>query len=190
LYFIIINTTHLVHIFLFLKKKNMRKLFLILLISLSTSSVFAQAEAFIGEIRIFAGNYAPYGWMFCEGQSLPVQQNAALFSLLGCTYGGNCSTTFNLPDLRGRVPFGVGIQPQTGFRVDQGQVGGNPTVTINTLNLPFGLVPVQVPKPTTGQEVVSVYGPGVSSNTPMPVSPPYVGLRYIICLQGLYPSRQ
>ena len=63
------------------------------------------SEPFIGEIRIFAGNFAPRGWQFCQGQLLAIAQNSALFSILGTTYGGNGQTTFALPDLRGRVPW-------------------------------------------------------------------------------------
>jgi microcystin-dependent protein len=64
----------------------------------------SEVEQFLGEIRMFAGNYAPQGWMFCEGQILQITDHMALFSIIGCTYGGNCSTNFALPDLRGKVP--------------------------------------------------------------------------------------
>ena len=64
-------------------------------------------EGYIAEIRMFAGNFAPRGWAFCQGQILSIAQNTALFSLLGTTYGGNGQTTFALPDLRGRVPVGT-----------------------------------------------------------------------------------
>ena len=68
-------------------------------------------DAFIGEIRCFAGNFAPVGWEFCHGQTMEIQQNAALFSILGVTYGGNGQTYFNLPDLRGRAPIGFAQGP-------------------------------------------------------------------------------
>ena len=68
-------------------------------------------EAYLGEIRIFAGNFAPKGWAFCEGQLLPIEKYKALFSLLGVTYGGDGRTTFALPDLRGRLPVGSGAGP-------------------------------------------------------------------------------
>lgn len=81
------------------------------------------AEPFLGEISIFAGNFAPRGWALCDGQLLPISQNTALFSLLGTTYGGDGRTTFGLPDLRGRVPmhagYGPGLTPRT-----LGQRGG------------------------------------------------------------------
>ncbi len=69
------------------------------------------SDPFIGEITMFAGNFAPRGWAFCDGQILPISQNTALFSLLGTTYGGDGRTTFNLPDLRGRVPIHAGSRP-------------------------------------------------------------------------------
>src|SRR5436190_4069402 len=75
------------------------------------------AQPYVGEIRMFAGNFAPAGWMFCEGQLLPISENETLFNLIGTTYGGDGQTTFALPDLRGRVPlhFGNGfILAQTG----------------------------------------------------------------------------
>ena len=69
------------------------------------------AEPFLGSIVLFGGNFAPQGWAFCQGQILPITQNTALFSLLGTTYGGNGTTTFALPDLRGRAPIGFGTGP-------------------------------------------------------------------------------
>lgn len=68
-------------------------------------------EPFIGEIRIFAGDYAPYGWMLCNGQLLNIQQNSALFAILGTTYGGDGRTNFALPDLNGRAAIGQGAGP-------------------------------------------------------------------------------
>jgi microcystin-dependent protein len=84
---------------------------------------------YIGEIRMFAGNFAPAGWMFCEGQLLPISNYETLFNLIGTTYGGDGQNTFGLPDLRGRVPIhqgtGPGLPP-----VNLAQTGGSPTVTI------------------------------------------------------------
>ena len=78
-------------------------------------------DIFLGEIRMFAGNYPPGGFMFCNGQLLPINVNQALFSILGTTYGGNGQTTFALPDLRGSVPVGFGI-PANGAGWDLGEV--------------------------------------------------------------------
>ncbi|PUA26617.1 MAG: phage tail protein [Cellvibrio sp. 79] len=93
------------------------------------------SEPFIGEIIMFAGNFAPRGWALCQGQLLSIAQNTALFSILGTTYGGNGQTTFGLPDLRGRVPTGQGQGP--GFPpVVLGEAAGTPTVTLTTNQLP------------------------------------------------------
>ena len=83
----------------------------------------------LAEVRLFAGNFAPRGWMFCYGQILSIAQNTALFSLLGTTYGGNGQTTFALPDLRGRVPRGTG-QGSGLDSVNLGEMAGSPTHTL------------------------------------------------------------
>ena len=93
------------------------------------------SEPFLGQITHFAGNFAPRGWAFCEGQLLPISQNTALFSLLGTIYGGDGRTTFALPDLRGRAMIGPGRGPGlTPFTV--GQKGGAETETLTTNQLP------------------------------------------------------
>lgn len=93
------------------------------------------SEPFIGEIRMFAGSFAPRGWAFCDGQLLAVSQNDALFSLLGTIYGGDGRTTFGLPDARGRVPLHQGIGPGlSGRRL--GSKSGAETVTLTTNQLP------------------------------------------------------
>src|SRR4051794_22102013 len=93
------------------------------------------SSPFLGEIRIFAGNFAINGWALCNGQILSIQQNTALFSLLGTQYGGDGRTTFALPNLQGRAPMhagqGPGLTPRT-----QGEIGGNPTVTVITSEVP------------------------------------------------------
>src|SRR5215207_6878057 len=88
-------------------------------------------ESFIGEVRIFGGNFAIRGWAFCEGQLLAIAQNTALFSILGTTYGGNGSTNFALPDLRGIVPVGQGQGPGLTSRA-LGSKGGQATETLQT----------------------------------------------------------
>lgn len=93
------------------------------------------ADAFIGQVMLWAGTFAPRGWAFCQGQTLAVAQNTALFSLLGTTYGGNGTTTFNLPDLRGRVPVGPGQGPGLSSYV-LGQLDGTETVTLTTQQMP------------------------------------------------------
>src|SRR6266536_3909865 len=92
------------------------------------------AEPFLSEIRIFSFNFAPKGWAMCNGQLLPINQNQALFSLLGTTYGGNGQTTFALPDLRGRVPIHFG-QGQGLPNYNLGERGGEETHTLSSLEL-------------------------------------------------------
>lgn len=92
-------------------------------------------QSFIGSVVIFGGNFAPVGWMFCNGQLLPIAQYTALFSILGTTYGGDGQTTFALPDLRGRVSLSQGQGPGLGY-YDLGQVGGVENTTLLSPNLP------------------------------------------------------
>src|SRR5947209_10197062 len=88
------------------------------------------AQPYVGEIRIFAGNFAPAGWMFCEGQLLPISENETLFQLIGTTYGGDGQSTFGLPDLRGRIPLHQG----NGFTL--AETGGVETVTLTVSQIP------------------------------------------------------
>lgn len=92
-------------------------------------------DSFIGSIEMFAGNYAPVGFMICAGQTLQISQYQALYSLLGTTYGGDGRTTFALPDLRGRTPIGAGNGPTLSQR-RRGQRGGQETVPLSTPQLP------------------------------------------------------
>src|SRR5687767_4324920 len=92
-------------------------------------------DEFIGIVKIFAGNFAPRGWMFCQGQLLSIAQNTALFSILGTTYGGNGQTTFALPDLRGRVPVGVGQGPGLPS-MSLGEMSGATSATMTIQNMP------------------------------------------------------
>jgi microcystin-dependent protein len=93
------------------------------------------SEPFIGEIIMFAGNFAPRGWAFCSGQFLSIAQNTALFSILGTTYGGNGQTTFALPDLRGRVPIHPGAGPGLST-YDLGEMSGTENVSLNAGQMP------------------------------------------------------
>ena len=94
------------------------------------------SDQYLGEIRMFAGNYAPEGWAMCNGQLLMINQNEALFSLIGTTYGGDGQTTFALPDLQGRVPVHTGRNNVTGTVYPLGQKGGTETVTLVADQLP------------------------------------------------------
>lgn len=99
------------------------------------TTVQAQGDPFLGEIRFFAGNFAPRGWALCDGQILPIAQNTALFSILGTTYGGDGRTSFGLPDMRGRSPLHAGTGPGLS-QIRLGQRGGSELVHLTHLNLP------------------------------------------------------
>ena len=100
------------------------------------------SEPFVGEIRMFAGNFAPRGWAYCDGQLLAVSQNDALFSLFGTIYGGDGRTTFGLPDLRGRFPIHAGQGPGLSNR-RLGSKGGAETVTVTANQLPSHTHPIK-----------------------------------------------
>lgn len=175
------------------------------------------SEPFLGEIRMFAGNFAPRGWAFCNGQILPIAQNTALFSILGTTYGGNGQTTFALPNLQGQVPVQWGSAPG-GSSYSLGQTGGSENVTLligqvpahshpvnasNTASTPsvVGAVPATIPAPRGGTATNSyaASGDGTTMN-PQMVGPaggsqphanmqPYLCVSFIIALNGIFPSR-
>jgi len=92
-------------------------------------------DGYIGEIRGFAGNFAPLNWAYCSGQTLQIQQYTALYSILGVIYGGDGKTTFKLPNLQGRIPIGTGIGPETG-QVTLGSVYGSKQVALSLSNMP------------------------------------------------------
>jgi microcystin-dependent protein len=168
----------------------------------------------LGSIIMFAGNFAPRGWALCNGQILPISQNTALFSILGTTYGGNGTTTFALPDLRGRVPVqqgqGPGLSPYT-----IGQSGGVENVTLLSNNMPIHnhLVNCNTSagdqaSPAAGVPAVEStgtsldYSAGASGATmnptmianaggsqPFTIVQPYLTINFIIALQGVFPSR-
>ena len=172
------------------------------------------SEPFIGEIRRFAGNFAPRGWALCDGQLLPIAQNTALFSLLGTTYGGDGRTSFGLPDLRGRVPVhpgnGPGLSP---YKL--GQKGGAEKVTLQTTQIPSHNHAVECVSAEGNVGVPADHLPGsetagtvdfwsnANADGTMKASmikdnsggqghanvQPYLAVNYIIALQGLFPSR-
>lgn len=171
-------------------------------------------EAFLASIILFAGNFAPRGWAFCAGQILPIAQNTALFSLLGTTYGGNGQTTFALPDLRGRVPVGTGQGPGLSA-VDLGEVAGTPTHTLLLTEMPThnhlmnafsdpgnvgvptgaylaGTGGLDPEYRTSGTTAVQLNAQAISiagGNQPHNNMQPYLGMNYIIALEGIFPSR-
>jgi microcystin-dependent protein len=170
------------------------------------------SEPFVGEIRMFAGNFAPRGWAFCDGQLLAVSQNDALFSLLGTIYGGDGRTTFGLPDLRGRVPIHAGAGPGLTPR-RLGEKLGVEKVTLTSNQLPSHSHSLNA---STGTGTSNSASGNVTSESPsidlyiedvpgadMAVSAignvggsqshsniaPFLCLHFIIALFGIYPSR-
>lgn len=195
----------------------MKKSFTILLFILCSKVTIAQ-EGFIGEIRMFGGNFAPRNWAFCEGQLLSIAQNQALFSIIGTIYGGDGRTTFALPDLRGRSAVHPGNGPGLSF-IREGQKGGSESVSLNIGHLPAhnhtGYINVADAEGTTyhaeggfiadssrveykqytdsntfnSKRINGVQTNNTGGNLPISIRSPYTGINYIICLYGLYPSR-
>jgi microcystin-dependent protein len=172
----------------------MKKLFLIALLVLGFNFSHGQ-DQFIGEIRIFAGNYAPLGWAFCNGQTMSIQQNQALFSILGITYGGDGRTTFALPDLRSRVPVHAGYYPPNNLKqVVLGEMGGVEKSVVIPYLPSLQTSGVKFDAQTTGRDgapfaLQSVVVVGAGKNQELDNRQPYLGLNYIIALEGLYPMR-
>ena len=191
----------------------MKKFLLIGLFAILSMGKTKAQEPILGEIRMFAGNFAPIGWAFCQGQLLPIAQNQALFSLLGTTYGGDGRTSFALPDLRGRVPVGFGQGPGLSNRVI-GEKFGSELVTLNinqmpshnhtvnavttegNQNLPTNSLPANTKaldkeysdaNANTTMKATMVNPTG--GNQPFGVSQPSLGVNFIIALQGVFPSR-
>jgi microcystin-dependent protein len=171
------------------------------------------SQPYLGEIRMFGGNFAPVGWAFCDGTLLPIAQNDALFAVIGATYGGNGQTTFALPDLRGRLPLhqGTGQSSYT-----PGQTGGAEKVTLTASQLPAhthtllsgggtALSPANAypgAASTTNPDPARMYGAAVGLTAFNPatitVSPggqphdnfqPYLCVNFIIALVGVFPSQ-
>lgn len=164
------------------------------------------AQPYVGEIRMFAGNFAPAGWMFCEGQLLPISEYETLFQLIGTTYGGDGQSTFALPDLRGRIPVHQGsgfILAETGgaeeitLTVSQIAAHSHPllaSTSVSTLTDPGGNVSAQTgtfdgyqttggASPMASQSISSVGGSQPHNNFQ-----PYLCVDFIISLFGIFPS--
>ena len=170
------------------------------------------SDPYVGEIRMFAGTYAPEGWALCDGQTLSISQNQELFALIGTTYGGDGQTTFKLPDLRGRIPISIG-RAASGRTYQIGQSGGAETVALSVTQMPAHSHvaralegPGTAEAPTQGfcatldrnqyfkgdanapmsDRAIQSTGEGQPHNNLMP----YLAVNFIICLSGLWPNRQ
>jgi microcystin-dependent protein len=164
------------------------------------------AQPYVGEIRMFGGNFAPAGWMFCEGQLLPISENETLFQLIGTTYGGDGESTFGLPDLRGRLPIHQG----NGFIL--AETGGAESITLTVNQIPAHTHPllastsggtstnpagsVLASSPNVGLYIIDVASAPMSAQAVGPTggSQPHTNLQpslcvsFIISLFGLFPS--
>jgi microcystin-dependent protein len=165
------------------------------------------AQPYVGEIRIFAGNFAPAGWMFCEGQLLPISENETLFQLIGTTYGGDGENTFALPDLRGRIPL------HQGNGVILAETGGAEEVTLTVNQIPAHSHPLQastnVSQDTSpagktvgqsGSALLYIQDTTDSNMSAQAIAPvggsqphtnfqPYLCVNFIISLFGIFPSQ-
>ncbi|CAN7245094.1 phage tail protein [Caulobacter sp. LjRoot300] len=176
------------------------------------------AEPYVGEIRMFGGNFPPLGWAMCDGQLMSISENDTLFNLIGTTYGGDGQSTFGMPDLRGRVPSHQGSKNGQTYII--GQITGVEAVTLSPQQLPQHTHPLYAAStpgaastPTT-QTMISSQGPGGTvlfayqpynaaneqvalsaasttpsgGNQPHENMQPYLGINFIISLYGVYPS--
>ncbi|MFZ4475770.1 MAG: phage tail protein [Saprospiraceae bacterium] len=168
------------------------------------------AQPYVGEIRMFAGNFAPAGWLFCEGQLLPISEYETLFNLIGTSYGGDGQSTFALPDLRGRLPIHQGTLQGTTYVL--AQTGGVETVTLTANQIPSHTHAFQVatnaantPNPANNylaesSQVSAFFGdnPSINMNAnavssvggsqPHTNMQPYLCVDFIISLYGIFPS--
>ncbi|HLM57532.1 MAG TPA: tail fiber protein [Pyrinomonadaceae bacterium] len=168
-------------------------------------------QPYVGEIRMFAGNFAPAGWAFCEGQTLPIAENDVLFQLIGTTYGGDGEETFNLPNLQSRVPIHMGAGPD-GTTYTIGEMSGTESVTLTTQQIPIhnhalmaslatGTAPTPVGNVPAASSTVSIYKAAAPAAAfdPQAVQPaggsqphencqPFLCINFIISLYGIFPS--
>lgn len=169
------------------------------------------SEPFVGEIRMFAGNFAPRGWALCDGQLLAVSQNDALFSLLGTIYGGDGRTTFGLPDMRGRIPLHMGTGPGLANRrigakagsenvsltsnqipshthqIQASSEGGDSTAPAGKVLANSGTHPIYIDDTAVNMSSTAIANTGGSQqHTNLQ---PYLCVNFIIALFGIYPSR-
>jgi microcystin-dependent protein len=173
------------------------------------------AQPYVGEIRMFAGNFAPAGWMFCSGQLLPISENETLFQLIGTTYGGDGQSTFALPNLQSRIPIHMGTSTASGNTYQLAEAAGTESVTLTVQQIPSHTHPI-LASTDQGQQLaaannvlaalsnVSIYKPNAvapnlamnaASITPQGGSQPhdnmqpFLCINFIISLFGIFPSQ-
>jgi microcystin-dependent protein len=170
------------------------------------------AQPYVGEIRMFAGNFAPSGWMFCEGQTLPISENDVLFQLIGTTYGGDGEETFNLPNLASRIPMHMGTGPD-GTTYQIGEMAGTEQETLSTQQIPNHTHPftVSTDAATGNNPQGNVIGKGTNidlflqdvpnqsmnaasvtpagGSQPHENTQPFLCINFIISLFGIFPSQ-
>jgi microcystin-dependent protein len=164
------------------------------------------AQPFVGEIRMFAGNFAPAGWAFCEGQLLPISENETLFQLIGTTYGGDGESTFALPDLRGRIPIHQGngfILAETGgaesISLTVPQIAAHSHPMLGSSDIANSPNPESNVVARSGQVNMFINSAPTVAMSAQSVTPvggsqphtnfqPYLCVNYILSLFGLYPS--
>lgn len=170
------------------------------------------ADPYVGEIRLFGGSFAPVGWAFCDGQTLLVSQYEALYALIGTTYGGDGQSTFQLPDLRGRVPLHQG-STSFGSTYQVGQSGGVESVTLTTAQIPqhqhavlasagpgttdrpagsvLATPPVVRPYAVGGPDTALAAGLGASGGSqPHENMQPFLTINFIIATDGVFPTQE
>lgn len=169
------------------------------------------SEPFLGEIRVFAGNFAPSGWAFCDGSLLPISENDALYALIGTTYGGDGVSTFRLPDVRGRSPLHQGKGPRVTSNHVIGEQGGVEEVTLTALQMPAhshqptyaatatSTSPAAARWAAQGSSAYSDAAPAaqLAADALMPAGGgqshenmlPFLAVSYIIALTGIFPSQ-
>ena len=170
-------------------------------------------QPYVGEIRMFAGNFAPNGWMFCEGQTLPISENEVLFQLIGTTYGGDGEETFNLPNLASRVPIHMGTGPD-GTTYQIGEMAGTEQETLTVQQIPNHTHPLTGSTDTaqdttaTGKVVAQTSGSAfiyiqdqtdsamsnqaitpVGGSQPHENTQPFLCINFIISLFGVFPTQ-
>jgi microcystin-dependent protein len=173
------------------------------------------AQPYVGEIRMFAGNFNPSGWAMCDGAPLPISENDVLFQLIGTTYGGDGQETFNLPNLQSRIPIHMGTSSASGTTYQEGEAAGTESVTLTIQQIPShshpllcskdqgtqpnaagnvlaALSPVSIYKPNAVAPALAMNAASISAtggSQPHDNMQPFLCVNFIISLFGIFPSQ-